>query len=211
MRYMLTLHEYIKLTFSLFTITTPLAAATLYLTIIKNRSLRDQNIVMLSSISLYCCIMVFLTFFGEQVLQFFSISIHTFKVVGGILLIVSAIDMLKNNNKSVSPTGTSKPFNPFSWALIPLGVPMLAGPGAISTIIVYTSMGHSLDHKILMVGVILTSSILLLLLFWLTKKFGCLINTRITNVVNRLMGLIIAALGVEFIFSGSMAHITDHL
>ena len=136
---------------------------------------------------------------GEVVLEFFGISIHSFRVAGGILLLLMSIAMLFGNKDTPSPDdldGNS------SLAIVPLSTPLLAGPGAISTVILDAHKGSGIGHY-----AVLSFEIALLgFIVWLTFLIAPWISKRLghigSDVFSRLMGLIIASIAVEFIANG---------
>lgn len=141
---------------------------------------------------------------GEYILTYFSISINSFRVSAGILLIMMAIDMLHGKVSETLQTeqemqeGETKE----SIAIVPLSIPFLAGPGAISYIILYAFRGTGLHHYLMMVLVI----VLVVMILWGVLASVPWLNRHISrtgiNVFTRLMGLIIAALAIEFIANG---------
>ena len=136
---------------------------------------------------------------GEVVLEFFGISIHSFRVAGGILLLLMSIAMLFGNKDTPSPDDSD---GNSSLAIVPLSTPLLAGPGAISTIILDAHKGSGIGHYAVLSFEIALLGFIVWLTFliapWISKRLG-----RIgSDVFSRLMGLIIASIAVEFIANG---------
>ncbi|MGB0894851.1 MAG: MarC family protein [Parashewanella sp.] len=208
---MLDINEYVKLTISLFAITVPVAAAAVYLGLTKDYSDSDKKKTIFATATMYFCILTLFTFFGENVLGFFSISINAFKIAGGIILFTSALQLVNSKKDKVKNADSEHSSSPLGIAIVPLGMPLLVGPGNISTIVIYTHMHPSLEHELFMTGVILTNTVFILAIFSLIKRFGKILNEHVTNIINRLMGLIIAAMGVEFVLAGSISHVLEHL
>lgn len=206
---MLDVNEYIKLTVSLTAITAPMAAAGVYLGVSKDFTPKEKRQTIYTACLIYIVILGSFAFWGEQVLSFFSISISTFKIAGGVLLFLSALEMMSSKPKSGSDSNENEKASPVSLAIVPLGLPLLAGPGTISTIVVYTHMHNSFIHELFMFGVICTAGLIILGLFLLTEKISHKINGHLTLMLNRLLGLIVAALGIEFIFAGAITHIIE--
>ena len=143
-------------------------------------------------------------FFGENLLRFFGISINSFQVSGGILLMLMAISMLQAKVSATVQTedefqeGEAKP----SIAVVPLSIPLLAGPGAISTVVLYAARGRNINHYLMMS----VDIIAVVFILWLALRCATWLNRNLSrtsiNVFTRLMGLILSALAVEFIASG---------
>jgi multiple antibiotic resistance protein len=135
------------------------------------------------------------------ILEFFSISIHSFRTAGGILLLLMSIKMLLGNKETLTPddidTDTTS-----SIAIVPLSTPLLAGPGAISTVILDAHKGSGTGHygmmALVLVALGLTVWFTFLIAPWVSQRLG----TMGSNIVTRLMGLLLAAIAVEFIAGG---------
>jgi multiple antibiotic resistance protein len=144
---------------------------------------------------------------GRIILQFFGITLPAFQIAGGLVLFRIAVDMLEGRGH-FNRIDTSSSLNAADYrdvALVPLAVPLLSGPGAISTVLVLTS--RSQNH--LEDGLILLSLALVFLVTYLFFRFSQFIldylkESRI-RLLTRLMGLIMAALAVQFILEGLMA------
>ena len=144
---------------------------------------------------------------GQLLLDMFSISLDSFRVAGGLLLLTIAFSMMsgkigegKQNEQEESESNTRE-----QLGVVPLAMPLMAGPGAISSTIVYGSRHPDLMSTL---GIILTI-ILFSFCCWLLFRAAPLIvrflgQTGI-NVITRIMGLILAALGIEFIANGLRA------
>jgi multiple antibiotic resistance protein len=144
---------------------------------------------------------------GRLILQFFGISLPAFQIAGGLILFRIAVDMLEGRGH-FNRLDTSSSLNAADYrdvALVPLAVPLLSGPGAISTVLVLTSRSKNYLED----GLVLLSLAFVLLLTYLSFRFaqpllGYLKETRV-RLLTRLMGLIMAALAVQFILEGLMA------
>jgi multiple antibiotic resistance protein len=93
--------------------------------------------------------------------------------------------------------------------IVPIGIPKLAGPGAISTIIIYASEHEALEHAILVSGVILTVAIIIYLIFQMALVMESFFGETATVVMSKVMGLIVASLGIEAIIHGIAGHFPD--
>ena len=142
--------------------------------------------------------------FGERVLEVFGISIASFKVAGGILIMLSAIAMMQASPTRVrqTPEEAQEAVAKASIAVVPLGLPLLAGPGAMSTLVIYVSEKKTLLH----LGAVLLVVLLIALITWVALKIatrvGRYMSVTTINVATRIMGLLLAALAVEIFASG---------
>ena len=141
---------------------------------------------------------------GERILAFFGISFASFRVGGGILVLLIAISML---HARVSPAKQTEEeaqdaAEMEAVAVVPLGIPLLAGPGAISTIIVYAHRGEAFQHYLFLGPGITLVAITVFLSFRAAPAIAGYLGKTGINVVTRIMGLIMAAIAVEIMASG---------
>lgn len=142
---------------------------------------------------------------GGVIFKVFGISLGAFRVAGGVLLFLLALDMMRATPSKVKQTkeeeaeGAEKD----DVAIIPLTIPMLAGPGAIATTMVCISNAKGKIVEQLVVGAVI---VVTGLLTWLILRSALLVEKRLgttgLNVLTRVMGLIVAAVAVQFIVGG---------
>ena len=198
---MLEFTEYTKIFISLFAILDPIGIIPVIILFTSGMSVSQRNRV--GSLASYGVFFILLAALlaGEYVLQFFGISISSFRVAGGILLILMAFKMLNGNLKDMEDLTAEESRS--MLAIVPLSTPLLAGPGSISTVILDAHKGHDFYHYLAMSFVIFLLSITVWLTFlaapWVERRLG---NVGI-DVFTRLMGLVLAAIAVEFIAAGA--------
>jgi multiple antibiotic resistance protein len=196
--------EYLKFFVALLAIVNPVGVIPIFInmTADQDEKVRNRNGVM-AAVSMGIILMVVL-FSGEAILRFFGISVGSFRVGGGILILLMAISMLHAKMSRVRQTEEEErdSVERDSVAVVPLGTPLLAGPGAISTVILYAQRYSSITHYLYLLGIIVLLVGLTALAFRLASPTARLLGKTGINVVTRLMGLIMAAVGVEFIANG---------
>ncbi len=151
-------------------------------------------------------ILIIFLIFGRQVLELFHIDLASFQMAGGIFLLLTGIHMLEGktarlkDRKEDGDSSSEIAKKRFKKIIVPLGIPMLAGPGSITTVLIYGIKAEKVsDYAGL--SVVLLAAILILFLFfysssWLDKK----IDKLVFVVITRIFGLIIAAIAISFIF-----------
>jgi len=150
-------------------------------------------------------VLTLFTFLGEPLLMFFGVRLAAFAVAGGLLLLLLALSMVQAH---VSPQRQTRDEaaeteERDAVGVVPLGIPLLAGPGAITHVIVAasTARGDVLYQAALLVPVALVA-----LSVWLAFRAAPMISRRLgktgIHVITRLMGLIIAAISIEMIADG---------
>ena len=189
---------------ALFAIVNPIGSIPIFISATNGWSSKDRNrITNLVAITVFSVLSV-AALMGEHILNFFGISIPSFQVAGGILIMLIALHMLngKQRQSKQSNSSTSSLDDKDLLAVVPLSVPLLAGPGAISSISIAAENHHNfISHLSLIIPisvVVLSAWIVLRLSGFIAHLLGVIG----INIVTRLMGLILASMAVEFIAKG---------
>jgi multiple antibiotic resistance protein len=154
-----------------------------------------------------CALLLFFALFGGLVFKLFGVTLGAFRVAGGLLLLVTALDMV---NARPARTRTSmaealEGAEKNDVAIVPLAIPLLAGPGAIATVMVLMSRGTGMPSAIpVVLSVVLTFAVSYLLLRGATLVQQVLRQTGVA-ILERVMGLLLAAIAVQFIAEGGRA------
>lgn len=201
---MLDYAQYIKMFIGLLAILNPLGVIPLFISMTTDESARQRSkTIDMVAIGVTIILLVAL-FLGEHLLSFFGITIDSFRVGGGILVLLMAIAMLHAKTSLIKQTDSEadESIEKESVAIVPLAMPLLAGPGAISTVILAAHKGHGVAHY-LMISLII---VLLAAVVWAVLRMSPWIERRIgstgINVFTRIMGLILTAIAIEFIAAG---------
>lgn len=170
----------------------------------KNVRLRLATMLIILS---FLSLIVFLLG-GKYILKFFSIDLMVFKVAGGILLLITGIKMLEGSSTKIDNTddGDGTPLQVakirFRKILVPMAIPVLVGPGSITTVILFgAGVSNIIDYS--MLSLILAVTLLALFIImtssiWFEKKIDPIVFTAIT----RLFGIIVTAIAVQFMLEG---------
>ncbi len=184
--------EFFKAFLSLFVIMDVLGNVPLFWTL-SHKLGRSQKVhsinkaVIVAGILLLCFL-----FFGDAILTFFGVSIHSFKVAGGIIILIIGLEMV------LGLRFRETRFEKYEFAVVPLATPLITGPGVITTIILLADS----------VGIWLTlaAASLNLLITWISliysDKLHNFLGRQGADVLSRLMGLILCAIAVTFVKSG---------
>ena len=143
---------------------------------------------------------------GLRILEFFGISIASFRVGGGLLLLISSLQMLSAqpvaSQASDASEGAQKADAGASIAVVPLAIPLLTGPGTISTVVIYAERAARWWELAVLVGYGVVIGAATLLAFTAAGRIAALLGPTGINVMTRLMGLILSALAVEIMADG---------
>ena len=143
---------------------------------------------------------------GLKIIEFFGISLASFQVGGGTLLLISAIQMLNaqpaEGRKEDVAEGTSKVDAGASIAVVPLTIPLLTGPATISTMVIYADKTRHWWQIGVLVGYGVVVAVATFLVFSASGRIARVLGQTGINIMTRLMGLILAALAVELLADG---------
>lgn len=154
------------------------------------------------------CVIAACALVGLQILDFFNISLQSFQVGGGMLLLISAMNMLNAQPAEAKPhtheleQGAEKAAAGSSIAVVPLTIPLLTGPAAMSTVVIYADRAQSIWQHLALVGYGVVVGAATALCFALAEPIERVLGKTGINVMTRLMGLILAALAVEVMADG---------
>lgn len=204
------LATYLKSFLGLIAIVDPLIAIPMFIALTPTANSQDRKrIARIASIAVFFVLAISLLA-GGPLLDFFGISLSAFKVAGALLLLLSAMDSFNAapGRQRQTPEEEEEAMHKHAVAVVPIATPLLAGPGAISMVIVFgqshpgiSALGQ-IGHLSMMLVVILVVA----LLTWITLRAAQRIAKRIgitgMNVATRVGGLITAALAVEILASG---------
>lgn len=196
--------EYTKFLLALLVIVNPIGAVPLFVSMTALDTAEERKrIARVASISV-AIVLVVAALGGEPLLSFFGITIASFKVGGAILILLLAISMMHAmpTGEKQTPEEAREAVDKESIAVVPLAIPLLSGPGAISTTIIYATERSSLAH----IGGIIVCCLLASLATWVALRAATPVSQWLgktgVNIAIRLMGLLLAAVAVEIFASG---------
>ena len=184
--------------FGILIITNPLSTAIIFLTMTENASEKERKETALGAVSISTIILTVFTLGGMYIFNFFGISIGAFQITGGIVLISVGLRMIRGESKQLHESH----FDANEFMVVPLAIPMLAGAGAITTVMVYISEDPSMLETALLIIAIALNGVLAYLILQKSSFVKNVIKERGLRVLNKLMGLIILSMSIEFILHG---------
>lgn len=200
--------QVLKIFLALVVLVNPFACLPLFIDITKNATPNQtRKTALTSAVTLFITVVIF-TLLGETLLKVLGISIGSFRVGGGILIFMIAIGMMNGGSNIAKPhVNNSQELNGAAFqgpasAVVPLTIPMVIGPGGISTIIIYAATGQSLRTNVAIIVAGLIISVITYLSFVTAKRLSQFMGETGLNVLNRVMGMMIAAVAVEIIVAG---------
>jgi multiple antibiotic resistance protein len=189
---------------SIFAIVNPVSGVMAFISMTSHMSRADKIYIAKRSVLIACIIAIIFSILGELILKLLQITADSLRVAGGVLLFLVAIDMLfaRTTRESITSEELKDASQRENISVFPIAMPLLTGPGAITTIIVLIRTAENLDLKLLVVGAILLTFIITFLIFRFSDYFNRVVGMTGMLVMTRLMGLFLGAIAVDFIFTG---------
>jgi len=198
--------DLLKPLIALLAIVNPVGAVPFFLAFTQGLS-REQRLrtLRVSAFSAFCVIAVS-GIAGLQIIGFFGISIASFQVGGGMLLLISSLHMLNaqpaESGKDDLVDGQSRADAGVSIAVVPLTIPLLTGPATISTVVIYAEKTRNFWEHAVLVGYGVVIGLATYMAFAASGRIARVLGRTGINVMTRLMGLILAAMAVELLADG---------
>ena len=195
--------DYSRFLLSLLAVLDPFMAIPIFLGMCEYRSAADRRrLAKVISLTVFG-VLVGVALAGEAVLRTMGTSLASFRIGGGLVLLMMAFAMLQARPGDVRQTAAEADAldGAETLGIVPLAVPLLAGPGAISTVMIAVQQGGLL-HDVLVIVIIGAVCAVVWLMLRMAASIGRLMGTAGLNVANRLLGLLLAAIAVESIAIG---------
>ena len=189
---------------SLFTLINPIGIVPIFVAMTEEYSKKERDIIAFKAIIFSFFILVLFGIIGEFIFSFYNITIHGFRIAGGILLLKISFDMIesKRSRTRTTPKEEKEAEEKDEIAYTPLGIPLIAGPGSIASMMILSSESTTSNNIISLfidlVVVLLATFLIFKVSKFLSKKFG----KSGLRILQRLMGLILMVISIEFILKG---------
>jgi multiple antibiotic resistance protein len=199
----------IAIVITIFAIVDPVGTLPFFVALTTGFSAEDRNVILHRSVLVLGCVLALFALVGRFLFQAFGFTLAAFEIAGGILLFMVAYDMLRGEVARVKLTPQDRDdaiARRDELSVVPLGIPLLAGPGAISTVMIYEGNASNSPAAIAVtfVAIAVTTAATFIVL-----KFGQPILRALGRVgvmaMTRVLGLLLAAVGVQFVITGILA------
>lgn len=177
----------------------PIGLAPMFVALTSGADAAHRRAIALRACFIGAVLLTVFGLFGEAVLSFVGISMPAFRIAGGILLFITALDMLFERRSERRRGQTANADDP---SVFPLATPLIAGPGAIATMILLTGQAEN-AVGVLAIHLVMVAVLILVLVFFLAAgMIERAIGDTGINVITRLLGMLLAALSVQFVLDG---------
>jgi multiple antibiotic resistance protein len=198
--------EQTKYLVGIFAILNPLGVIPIYLSMMSDRRPEVMHRTALKAAIAVAVILTLSVWVGDGMLSFFGIGIPAFRIAGGLLVLIIAIAMFDARTSPARHTAAEQieAEAKNDIAVVPLAIPLLAGPGAISLAIVDAHQAANLSGKFAFSLGIVGVAVIVWLVLRLAEPIGERLGTGGLNIATRVMGLILAAMAVQFMAEGML-------
>ncbi len=189
---------------SLFTLVNPIGLSPTFLSLISDFDANEKKRISRKGIFTATFVLIIFSLIGNLIFSFFGITLHAFRIAGGILFFKIGINMLESkiSRTKSTPKESEEAHDKDEIAYTPIGIPLIAGPGAITSVMILSSEASSIPMKIVFFSTIFLVMILTYFIFmtaeYMSKRFG----TTGLRILQRIMGLILMVIAVQFIIDG---------
>ena len=193
------------LTFSsLFTLLNPIGITPILLSITENLNDADYITIVKKGILTAFVILFIFSFMGDLIFKFYGITINAFMIAGGIIFFRNSLDMIeaKVPRSSSTPQEEAEAENKDDIGITPIGIPIIAGPGAITSVMLLSSQTSNLTEKILLHFNIVITLLITYFILILGKKISKKIGTTGIRIIQRIMGLVLMVISIQFVING---------
>ncbi|MDF1544206.1 MAG: MarC family protein [bacterium] len=187
---------------SLFTMMNPIGVVPVYVSMTAGTTPSQSRRVALKATVSALAILTFFAFSGKFIFDFFQISTHSLRIVGGVIFFVVGYDMLNARLSRTKHDDESDSEFIEDIAITPLGIPMICGPGAITTVILMMNQSNTLIEKGILFSAVMAVLVITFGVLVGAKTIMNLIGENGNKVLMRVMGLLVMVIAVEFFFSG---------
>ncbi len=189
----------------IFTISNPIGNLPIYLSFTDGNKRKDRAIARSSAFTFLIALLL-ATWLGNDLLGFFGISRAAFQVAGGLIVVLIGLSMLRSEPSKVhhDPDSVDRDQNSAVKGIVPLGIPLLAGPGTL-TLVIADPNAATLPGKLQLSLVVIVLSVVVFLIFDAGDMLSSRISTSALQVLTKIMGLLLTAIAIQMLFSGLAA------
>jgi len=187
---------------ALFVVIDPIGLAPLFVALTLGMSPQKRRAIAVRACLVAIGLLLVFSLFGEGILGFIGISMPAFRIAGGILLFLTALDMLFERRQKRREDQAEDDDHDDDPSVFPLAIPLIAGPGSIATIILLVGQTEGAAGYFAVMGVLLAIFALTFVMFLGSSTIERLLGKTGITVVTRLLGMLLAALAVQFVLDG---------
>ncbi|MGB3243731.1 MAG: MarC family protein [Sulfitobacter sp.] len=190
---------------TMFVVVDPIAIAPLFIALTSGMTQAQRRRIAWRACVIAGVLLLIFAAFGKAVLGFIGISMPAFRVAGGILLFITALDMLFDRRTKRREDRSTEEDDRHDPSAFPLAIPLIAGPGAIASVILLTSERPGWEGFLTVSGITIFTLVVMGLTLQASGYLERVLGKTLINVITRLLGMLLAALSVQFVLDGLSA------
>ena len=197
--------SFIFLSFSsLFALLNPIGIAPIILSLTEDLNIIEYKKLIRKSVLFAIIILLIFAIMGKIIFSFYGITLHAFKIAGGILFLRIGLNMLeaKVSRTKSTPKEAEEAESNNDIAFSPIGIPLIAGPGAITSVMILSAQTTSFNQKIIFYLNIIITLFITFIILTLAKKLTKKLGTVGLRIIERIMGMILMVIAIQFIIDG---------
>ena len=188
-----------------FVVIDPPGCAPIFASLTQGATAVHRRTMALKSVLIAAAILLFFAVLGEALLTKLGVSLHAFKIAGGIMLFLIALEMVfekRQERRSNRAEEVKRDEEVEDISVFPMGIPMIAGPGSIAAVMLLMARNEGLAATFTVLGALAANLVLVLLALLAAGPLMRLVGHKVEGMVTRLLGVILAALAVQFVLDG---------
>jgi len=200
---------YISFFVAMLAIMNPVGNLAIFIGLTARKSAKSQRSIALSSAIAIFVILLLVVWLGDAILSFFGITAAAFETAGALVIILLGLSMLRGHDSKAghshlhhSEEEDKAAKSKDSVAVVPLAIPIVAGPGAITTIIIHAHQIHSVMDKAIVSGICFGLSLILYIAFFFAAPINRVVGVNGIKIATRIMGLILTAIAFQMLGDG---------
>jgi len=184
-----------------FIVIDPIGSTPIFLVVTEHLDAKEKVKTALHGTFIATLILLFFGLLGNSILAYLKISFPAFTIAGGIILFIIALEMLFDKRHQRREESTN--FTSDKLSIFPLATPLLAGPAAITSVIVsVTATGNNFTNQAIGMLALITAMLVTFIILFIAAKSEKIINKRIISVFSRIVAIILAGLSIQYILDG---------
>lgn len=192
---------------SLFSVINPISAAPIFVALTAGEAPGERRRTALRACIAAALVLAVFAAAGGAIFSFFQITVPAFQIAGGILFTIMSLREMEDTDRGVTPADAEKQ----DPSVVPIGIPLIAGPGAISAMMVLVGQAPDGMHRLGLAAALAASIVITLAILLAAPAIVARIGLTGQRVVGKIMGLVTAVIGVQFILNGATTVILEIL
>ncbi len=189
---------------SLLTLINPIGVLPVYLTLTEEVTREERTVINRKGILTAGLILIVFSFLGNLIFSFYGITIHAFRIVGGILFFRIGLSMLESRISRIkaTPKEEEEAQHKDIFAYTPFAIPIIAGPGSITSVMILSSRAEGFIEKVIFISVLVFVLVITYTIFQMAGRVSRKLGTTGLRIMQRIMGLLLMVIAVQFIIDG---------